>query len=91
MPGVRIEIPKEETNKIRRSGEKNRNWGNWKTGTFVRMPFSGTPEVEALREGRFAYKIKINKERISTKERGVYWRKPEIRRAIVFKKDHKSL
>ena len=60
MPGMRKEIPNEETyNKYGRRA-KNRNWGNRKRGAFIRIPFGQIATWESVIEGRFAYTIKIN-------------------------------
>ena len=49
---------------------ENRNWGSWKRGAFIRIPFSEIPEWAKLRAGRFSYNIKI-KQRADPHERTV--------------------
>ena len=51
---------------------KNWNWGNWKHGTFIRIPFSEIPEGGSLIEGRFAYTIKNKPIAAGRKKTGPY-------------------
>ena len=61
MPGMRKEIPKEETyNKYGDAARKIEIEAIEKHGTFIRVPFEQIPSGESLIEGRFVYTIKIN-------------------------------